>query len=135
MNKRSYFKKRTPHFQMVWDIRKGHCIPGLPYSYIFFLKCCFERDCKHPVCQLGPPDSGLCWYPVGPPVSHLPLPVPDATQPRGSQECHTCPGVCLGYYSNPLVDVTDPAALKSVAKPPSLVLKQKFSDLGNQPVT
>lgn len=88
------------HFQLVWDICKRHCIPGLLSSYIFFLKCCFERDCKHPGCQLKPPDSELCWYPGGPPVSHLPLPVPDATQPRSSQECHTCPGVCLGHYSN-----------------------------------
>ena len=123
------------HFQKIWDIRNRHMVKGLPSSYVFFLKCCFDPDCQHPVCQSGPPCSEMCWYPGGPPVSHLPLPFPDSARPWGNHECSTCTGVCSGHYCNQLVDVTDPAAIQCSAKPPSLVLKQMFSELGSRPVT
>ena len=56
-------------------------------------------------------------------------------RPWGNQECHICTGVCSGHYCNQLVDVTDPVAIERAVKPPSLVLKHMFSELGNQPVT
>lgn len=37
--------------------------------------------------------------------------------------------------STKLADVTDSTALKSIAKPPSIVPKQKFLQLGNRPIT
>ena len=131
-------RKESPdffsHFTMIWDIRNRHMIKGLPSSYIFFfLKCCYQPDCTHPVCQSGHPSSTVCWYPGGYPVSYLPLPVPDSERPWGSQTCSTCKGFCAGHYSK-FVDTNDPAALKSI-KPPSVVLKQKFSELVNKLVT
>ena len=97
------------------------------------MKCCYQPDCTHPVCQSGHPSSTVCWYPGGYPVSYLPLPVPDSERPWGSQTCSTCKGFCAGHYSK-YVDTNDPAALKSI-KPPSVVLKQKFSELVNKLVT
>ena len=123
-------------FKMIWDVRSKHMVRDLPSSYIFLLRCCYQPDCKHPVCQSRqPPPSTLRWYPEGPLISQLPLPVPDSTRPWGSQSCTTCKGVCAGHYSNQFVDTNNPAAVKCITKPPSLVLKQKFSDLGNNPVT
>ena len=121
-------------FTMIWDIRNRHMVKGLPSSYVFFLKCCYQPECTHPVCQSGHPPPTLCWYPGGYPVSYFPLPVPDSARPWGSQTCSTCKGFCAGHYSTKYVDTNDPAALKSV-KPPSSVLKQKFSELGNKLVT
>ena len=115
------------HFKMIWDIRTRHMVQGLPSSYIFFLRCCYQPECNHPVCQSGQPASPLCWYPSGHPISHLPLPIPDSTRPWGSQTCSTCKDFCAGHYSIQFVDTNDPAALKCITMPPSIALKQKFS--------
>lgn len=88
----------------------------------------------HPICQSGQPPSSLCWYPDGYPISYLPLPVADPMRPWGSQNCSTCKNFCAGHYSTKYVDTNDPAALKCL-KPPSVVLKQMFSELGGNPVT
>lgn len=60
-------------FQLIWTIRNNHMVQGLP-SYIFFLMCCFKKDCPHPRCRAGPPKNKPTWYPGGPSLSLLPLP-------------------------------------------------------------
>ena len=119
------------HFNLIWRIRNRHMVQGLPTSYIFFLKACYQPECEHPVCQSGHPSSPLCWYPSGPPISHLPLPVPDHSRPWGGQNCSTCKVVCTGHYCMRLVDINDPIAVKNITNPPSVTLKQRFSELGN----
>ena len=99
---------------------------GLP-SYLFFLLCCYKDDCPHPRCQSGPRPSTLNWYTDGPPISHLPLPVPDPERPWGSNSCSSCTGFCSGHYKTLFLDVTDSHAVSAVAKPPSATLKQLFS--------
>ena len=89
------------YFQIIWDIRTRHMVQGLPSMYIFFLKCCFQPGCEHPICSLGPPSKCPCWYPEGPPLSHIPLPVQDPSRPWGGQNCDTCKGFCAGHYSTP----------------------------------
>ena len=41
------------HFN-IWTVRNQHMVPGLPQQYIFFHKCCFQRDCVHPICKKVP---------------------------------------------------------------------------------
>ena len=99
---------------------------GLP-SYVFFLLCCYKENCPHPQCQAGPPSITPTWYPGGPPISHLPLPVPDPERPWGNNTCSSCVAPCSGHYKTILVDVRDSLALSNVPRPPSAVLKRLFS--------
>lgn len=65
-----------------------------------FLRSTFSAfvDCCHPLCKEGPPSEELTWYPGGPPVSFLPLPVPDVNRSFGATNCKDCQGICSGHY-------------------------------------
>ena len=102
-------------------------VPELPSNYIFFLKACYKPLCDHPVCQRGKPSNPHLWYPSGPPLSNIPFPVPDPIWPRGDQNCTACQGVCSGHFYIRLIDTDNP-----IMKPPSVILKQKFSDSHGQ---
>ena len=84
------------NFELVWRFRDNHMVRDLP-SYLFFLLCCFKDGCPHPRCQVGPPQSPLTWYPEGPPLSQLPLPVADP-QRTWVGPCDSCEGLCSGHY-------------------------------------
>lgn len=114
------------HFQKVWDIRNRHMVKNLP-PYLFFLKCCFERDCPHPVCQSGE-SVALRWYPGGPTVDFLPFPFPDPKRSYGGS-CDTCKSFCCGHYITKLINITNPQEVKSIVMPPSVVLKESFASL------
>ena len=43
-----------------------------------------------------------------------------------------CQGVCSGHFSIRLIDTNNPNDVKSIMKPPSVILKQKFSDSHGQ---
>lgn len=64
----------------VWDLRKRHMVtsPGSS-KYLFYLVCCLEPSCIHPVCQQSVDDHtiDMNWYEGGPPLKYVPLPVPD----------------------------------------------------------
>lgn len=62
-------------FELVWEIRRHHMVQELPTQNIYFLVCCFETGCPHPLCKEGNPIVVPTWYEGGPPVTHLPLPV------------------------------------------------------------
>ena len=95
-------------------LRKRHMVPDLPQQYIFY--------CPHPRCQAGRPESPYRWYPQGPLITTLPLPIGDPKRPWGSTVCVTCKGFCSGHYSPPTyTDVTDDSA--TFAKPPSCIFK------------
>ena len=87
-------------FNEVWSVRQHHVIDGLPGQYMFLLVCCFDHDCIHPRCK----ESGsmyreiLTWFPGGPPLTYIPLPVPDRDRPWGSSECVECSGFCAGHF-------------------------------------
>ena len=61
----------------IWKLTERHLVKGLPAKYVFELVCCYEKDCIHPECKNGPPDVLPVWYPGGPPLTFLPMPVPD----------------------------------------------------------
>ena len=87
------------YFDRVWAVRNNHMIQGLP-SCIFYLQCCFKPECTHPACTEGKNASTVTtWYSGGPPLTHLPLPVPDTLKPWGGL-CSKC-DVCAGHYIEP----------------------------------
>ena len=114
------------HFQLIWKIRDNHMVPDLPSYVFFFLKCCYKQGCPHPRCQAGPPQVLPTWYPGGPTLNQLPLPVPDPRCQWGSA-CSNCKSLCAGHYRTQLVNVCNAEALSRVPNPPLAVLKQLFS--------
>lgn len=113
------------HFELIRTVRDNHIITGLS-SYHFFLLCCYKSDCPHPRCQAGRPQSISTWYPGGPALNVLPLPVPDTDRPWGCTSCSTCKGFCAGHYKLKLVDITNKKELSAVPSPPSVELKKLF---------
>ena len=56
------------------------------------------------------------WFPDGPPISHLPFPVLDEEK--------------RGHYTTLVIDTENEEDKKKIIKPPSVVLKERFSELG-----
>ena len=118
------------HFQKVWQVRNDHMVHELPTQYIFFLICCYKTGCHHPCCVTGQPAEPVTWYPGGPPISHLPLPIIDGDRPWGNS-CSSCSAskFCSGHYKLQLVDVKNSTVLKQLPKPPSTTLKERFASV------
>ena len=78
--KKSQLKQEKPaifsYFQRIWNVRQRHMVTGLPSQYLFLLICCFSEDCPHPRCQNGQSSSEITWFPGGPNITWMPLPVP-----------------------------------------------------------
>jgi hypothetical protein len=120
-------------FKMIWGIRKRHMVLGLPTSYIFFLKCCFQGDCVHPICQKGGKCEDYYWYPGGPSISHLPFVTVDSNCPWGNESCSDHKDLCTGHYVSTLVDVD--SLHSPLAMPPSYNLKEFFSRKDGEKIT
>ena len=110
-------------FEIIWEVRKRHIVPNLPQQYIFFSFVVTSLTVHIPCsCQIGRPESPYWWYPQGPPITTLPLPIADPKRPWGSSMCSTCKGFCSGHYLPPTyIYVTDSPVF---AKPPSSVCKE-----------
>lgn len=94
-------------FQLIWKVRVIHMVCGLP-SYVFFLLCYYHDGWPHPRCQAGPPQNTLTWYPGGPPLYQLPLPVPD---PERRSTCSSCKSqatikLCLWMFVTAVLSLT-----------------------------
>ena len=114
--------------EQVWTSRSKHMQPDLPSQYIFYLKCCRSHDCSHPLCQKSNHNLPSTWFLGGPPLTYLPLPVPDPSQPWGSLQCSKCEGMCYGHYLEPSVASSNDAP-SPMQKPPSQMLKEWFDNL------
>ena len=123
----------------VWDVRADHSIQGFPNQYIFFLKCCFSLNCKHPLCikMCGSSKIELPthWFPGGPPLDYIPIPIPDACHLWGSQRCLKCSAenrTCHGHFLSPSEALR--SNLPSMSQPPSeyQYLKNSFSKLDSK---
>ena len=71
------------YFQRIWDLKQRHMVIDLPLQYLFISVCCFSKDCPHPRCQNGQSSSEITWFPGGPSITWVPLPVPDLKRPWG----------------------------------------------------
>lgn len=113
----------------VMDLRRRHMMTGYPSQYVFYLLCCFEPDCIHPLCKkhVGMSLSEFFWFPEGPPLTYLPMPVPDPGRPWGSQSCKQCSGFCSGHYLPPNSTLISHEHQDSI--PPSVLIQQAFKQL------
>ena len=75
----------------------------------------------------------MTWYPNGPLVSYLPFPVKDPDRNWGNVTCHACKDFCTGHYKNVLFNTDDEESLKKICQPPSILLKDLFSSIGESP--
>ena len=121
-------------FTEVWRVREQHMVSGLPNQYIFYLLCCFDVNCIHPRCKES---SNMCrdmfiWFSGGPPLTYIPLPVPDQERPWGSKECAECAGFCAGHFLTPEKLLSNSSVLQSIL-PPSTQIQEVFN--GNLDLT
>ncbi len=116
--------------EQVWQIRKSHIIAGLPLQYVFFLVCCLQQGCPHPVCSSGKVSELPLWFDSGPSISYLPLPVPDPSRPYGNPNCNECKGFCCGHF----MKAKDTLMSQSLPMtPPSITLKEEFDNMKYPP--
>ena len=97
-------------FNKIWSVRNRHAVTGLPEMYMFYLRCCLQPECVHPLCQQKQEDPKTyipsTWYPGGPWVTFISLPVVDTNRPWGRRDCVECGGVCHGHNLKPLTWTT-----------------------------
>lgn len=134
---KNQLKREKPIFyaycKKVWEMKERHEVnPQLPSQYLFFLLCCFQESCPHPLCQRGKEGLLMNWYSNGPPLTFVPLPVPDPDRPWGNVHCEKCTGFCSGHYLPP--EKTFDLPQTSMSLPPSTILKNFFTTLaGHEP--
>ena len=132
--KRDQLKSKHPelyaYFDKVAEVKRRHEVCRLPPQYLFQLVCCFQPHCPHPICHSGCQSNSLEWFDGGPPVTHIPLPVPDPARPWGGSNCEKCKGFCAGHYlmPNKTVSTTSPSS-----DPPSSILKKFYAGLKGHP--
>ena len=113
------------YFVTVWDVRSNHMVKDLPENYIFMLVPCYKADCVHPVCRKGRPEKEETWFDGGPPISFIPLPIPDPEKPVGAY-CEKCKQNCTGHYLPPELQYewTKKHGKDCSVEPPSKILKK-----------
>lgn len=119
-------------FEKIWRLRDMHMRKDLPVKYVFFLVCCYGKDCIHEVCKKGQPEKQLTWYEGGPPITYFPLPRTDPERPYGDSSCKKCTGTCNGHYLKPevLLELQTKENASAIAypsaNPPSSVILDVF---------
>ena len=122
-------------FQSVWSVRNNHIMTSVPEQYVFYLRCCFQPSCIHPLCAQHDQVTAnfpTTWFPDGPAVEFLPFPVRDPSRPWGSTECSEC-GIgsqCHGHYMKPddlLLNIVQSSSTATVVLPPSTMIKDFFN--------
>ena len=90
------------HLSDVWSVRQRHLVRGYPSQYIYFLRCCLDSTCIHPLCSrlAGSDLSKYEWFPGGPSVTAIPIPIGDPTRPWNGT-CSDCKHFCAGHYLKP----------------------------------
>ena len=117
--------------ESIWQLRQRHMVKGLPVQYVFYLRCCFNPECIHPVCRSGASVDDL-WYPNGPSLDFFPSPTPDPERPFGNLNCKDCDGFCAGHYLKP-DKIVNSVNIPSKAIPPSQVLAKVFKESNGFP--
>ena len=71
--------------------------------------------------------SEFSWFPQGPPLICLPMPIPDPERPWGNGSCKQCSGFCSGHFLVPEVALSSDSVPMSM--PPSTVIQKTHGDL------
>ena len=106
-------------FEKIWAVREQHMVKQLPSQYLFFLLPCYVSDCPHPVCQDGQASPVQTWFEGGPPITYLPLPIPDKDRSWG-QQCSSCSD-CSRHYLNPEQAFINTPAAGAVCPPSATI--------------
>ncbi|XP_068761299.1 uncharacterized protein [Montipora capricornis] len=131
-NDKKQLKKNRPdlyeYFERVWMVRENHMKKDLPGNYLFMLNLCYQIGCPHPLCHDETVRKDEKWFEDGPPLTYLPIPIPDPKRPWGGN-CKECTHLCSGHYLRPKEHaefVREHGLMLS--KPPSIVIKEEFYD-------
>ncbi|CAB4005889.1 Chromatin modification-related YNG2 [Paramuricea clavata] len=115
------------YFLKIWRVREDHMVKDLPENYILMLVPCYKRDCVHPVCRKGCPEKEATWFKDGPPITFIPLPIPDPKRPFGGncENCKQNKQNCTGHYLPPELQYewTVKNGMNYSVQPPSKILK------------
>lgn len=135
--KKEELRRKKPtlysYFDKVWNVKNRHQVLDLPPQYLFLLVCCYGDNCPHPLCQTGKPPCEMTWFPGGPSVKTIPMPVPDPSRPWGNPICTSCHGVCAGHYLKPEIGLEKQTCAK--CRPPSAMLKEFFQSMKKRKTT
>ena len=69
------------YFQDVWTVRNNHINTSVPANYVFHLTLCGKSTCVRPRCKRGETSAHTRWFKGRPPVTWLPILVPDPDRP------------------------------------------------------
>ena len=121
------------YFSEIWKVRNDNMVQSVAEKYVFLLVPCYKKECIHPVCKKGKPPVEIVWYKNGPPISVLPLPVPDKSRPWGGK-CAKCTDFCTGHFLPPqqCFEYILKIGTKDCVPPPSVVLKKAFEDANKE---
>ena len=131
-NLRQSYPQDFQYFSEIWEIHKRHMVPELPTNYLFMLLPCYHPQCSHPECTKGKPLVEPTWYPGGPPLSFLPLPIPDPLRPWGGP-CEKCVDVCTGHFLKPEdhIKLLKEKRTVSCQQPPRGLIEQYVNETKN----
>ena len=110
------------HLSEIWSVRQRHLVQGYPCQYVYFLRCCLDSTCIHPLCKrlAGSDLNQYKWFPGGPPpATTIPMPIGDPTRPWNGN-CSDCKQFCAGHYLKPQEALQ--AGGTMVFNPPSAVI-------------
>ena len=103
------------HFSKVWKLRNDHMVKEYPLNYIFCLIAqCGNESCIHPLCQSAVDTMKMVWYPGGPLIKAIPLPVPDKNRPFRGLNCGDCKGECGGHYLKDILANDDSVPMRHI---------------------
>jgi hypothetical protein len=121
--------KLFQYFEEVWEVRKAHMNSKVPSQYVFVLNLCYKPTCIHPLCSTQAAGTTVKeWFSNGPPLTYIPMPIPDPKRPWGGS-CNECPTFCSGHYLKPqdhLGAVMQHGDTQCIYTPPSSVIKNVF---------
>ena len=118
--------------EATWQLRTRHMVKRLPHQYVFYLKCCFQPNCIHPICKKNAghvhDTKQDVWYPGGPSLDFFPTPTPDPDRLYGNKDCKECVDVCAEHYMKPCNILSHVKSGKRLPDPipPSQVLAETF---------
>lgn len=81
-----------------------------------------------PPVSKGKDGISMKWFPNGPKVSTIPLPIRNSAHPWGSSNCSKCPRFCAGHYLGPeeVIELTVAGTGTPMCQPPSAILKDFY---------